>query len=150
MTTAADLRRRELGLIHQAKAALGLDDETYRTMLATVTAKPGKPGKRSAADLDWRERKAVLDHLKTVAAGADGGRPKLPRSPRAATVAPEKAPLVRKIRAQLINHPTGRKPDSYADGMSKQMFGVDKYTWCTPEQLEKLIQALAVDSRRRG
>lgn len=135
MTTAADLRRRELALIHQAKTALGLDDDTYRALLERLT------GKRSAADLDWRGRKLVLDHLK-----AQGARPKSKARP----VAPEKAPLVAKIRAQLINHPTGRLPDSYADGIAKQMFGVDNYTWCNLAQLDKLVQALAVDTRRRG
>ena len=141
MTTAADLRRRELGLIHQAKAALGLDDDTYRAMLSSVTAKPGKPGKRSAADLDWRERKLVLDHLK-----AKGAKSK----PKSRPVASDKAPLVAKIRAQLINHPAGRKPDAYVDGISKRMFGVDNYTWCSLDQLDKIVQALAVDARRRG
>ena len=134
--TPATLRNRELGQIHQSAAALGLDDATYRAMLHTVT------GKTSAADLDWRERKRVLDHLK-----AKGARPKAKSRP---AVSPDRAPLVRKIRAQLINHPTGRLPDSYADGIAKQMFGVDNYTWCRPDQLETLIQALAVDARRRG
>lgn len=139
--TPATLRNRELGLIHAAAKLLGLDDETYRDMLANITAKPGKPGKRSAADLDWRERRAVIEHLKGAGGGTAKTRPAVPR---------ERAALVRKIRALLINHPTGRLPDSYADGIAQRMFGVDNYTWCQPEQLHKLVQALAVDTQRRG
>ncbi len=55
---AADIRKRELAQIHIAKAALGLDDETYRDMLWTVARV------RSASELDWAGRKQVLDHFK--------------------------------------------------------------------------------------
>ena len=136
MTTAAALRNKELGFIHSAAKALGMDDDTRRDLMERLT------GKRSAADLDWRGRKVVIEHLK-----AAGGKAPAKTRP---TIAADKAPLVRKIRALLINHPAGRKPDSYADGISKQMFGVDNYTWCSLDQLHKIAQALAVDARRRG
>lgn len=59
MTRTADqIRKGELAQIHIAKTELGLDDDTYRTMLWSV----GRV--KSAKDLDWRGRKAVLDHLK--------------------------------------------------------------------------------------
>lgn len=56
--SADQLRRAELAQIHIAKSQLGLDDETYRAMLWSV----GRV--KSSSDLDWRGRKAVLDHLK--------------------------------------------------------------------------------------
>jgi phage gp16-like protein len=58
MTASPDTRRRELAQIHIAKAQLGLDEETYRSMLWTV----GRV--RSAADLDYAGRNAVLEHRK--------------------------------------------------------------------------------------
>jgi phage gp16-like protein len=50
----------------------------------------------------------------------------------------------------LINHPTGAKPDGYADGMAKRMFDVDRFEWLKPDQLHKLIQSLEVDRQRRS
>jgi phage gp16-like protein len=56
--TSDQLRRAEIAQIHIAKSQLGMDDDTYRAMLWSV----GRV--RSSSDLDWRGRKAVLDHLK--------------------------------------------------------------------------------------
>lgn len=56
--TADQLRRAEIAQIHIAKSQLGMNDDTYRAMLWSV----GRV--RSSSDLDWRGRKAVLDHLK--------------------------------------------------------------------------------------
>lgn len=44
--------------IHIAKKQLGLDDDTYRDLLARVT------GKRSAGDMSDAERRAVLDEMR--------------------------------------------------------------------------------------
>lgn len=85
--TAKSLRSRDLAQIHIAKQQLGLDDDTYREMLFTVTRK------RSASDLDAHERNQVLQHLMSR-----GWKPK-----QAATPAPERAakapPQVRLIYA---------------------------------------------------
>ena len=58
-------RKRELGHIHQGKAALGWSDEDYRFHLLQNT------GKSSAADLDSAGRAAVLSHMAKL-----GFRPK--------------------------------------------------------------------------
>ncbi|MFA7242045.1 MAG: regulatory protein GemA [Sulfuricellaceae bacterium] len=129
-------RNRELGLIHQLAKALGMAEDTRRTLYHTVT------GKRSAADMDQHERERVIEHLK-----AKGGS--VPPKTRP-TIPKERLPLVKKIRALLINHPTGRKPDSYADAIAQHMFGVDRYTWLPPAQLQKIVQALTVDTQRRS
>lgn len=128
--TAPDIRRRELAQIHVAKAQLGLDDETYRAMLWTVARV------KSAADLDWAGRKKVLDHLK-----AGGFKIKSRPAPAAS-----KAVLVSKIRAQLIA--LDNKPDTYADGMARHMFHIERFEWCAPHQLGKIIAALAVQQKR--
>lgn len=56
--TAVDAaRRRELGQIHQGKAALAWSDDDYRVHLRRLT------DKSSAADLDAAGRRRVLDHM---------------------------------------------------------------------------------------
>lgn len=133
-STGSDLRKRELAQIHVAKAQLGLDDDTYRAMLWTVARV------KSAADLDWAGRKKVLDHLKA-------GGFKIKSKSRPAPAA-SKAALVSKIRAQLIA--LGNKPDAYADGMARHMFHIERFEWCDPVQLGKVIAALAVQQKRKG
>lgn len=49
--------RKQLALIHIGKKRLGLDEETYRTVLRNVTSK------RSAAQLTVDEAGRVIDHM---------------------------------------------------------------------------------------
>jgi len=42
------------------------------------------------------------------------------------------------------------RPWSYADGMAKRMFKVERLTFCTPVHLNKIIAALTYDARRHG
>ena len=128
-----DLRKRELAQIHIARQQLGMDEDTYRAMLWTVARVT------SAADLDWAGRKQVLDHCKAKGWKNTKHRPAPAKS---------KAALVAKIRALLIA--AGNRPDAYADGMARRMFGLARFDWCTHQQLGKLIAALAIDARRRG
>lgn len=128
--TAPDIRKRELALIHVAKAQLGLDDETYRAMLFAIARV------KSAADLDWAGRKKVLDHLK-----AGGFKIKSRPAPAA-----NKAGLVSAVRASLIA--CGNKPDAYADGMARHMFHIERFEWCDPVQLRKIIAALGYQQKR--
>lgn len=60
-------RKRELGHIHQGKAALHWTDDDYRYHLRNVT------GKTSSADLDAAGRRKLLDHM-----AACGWRPAAP------------------------------------------------------------------------
>lgn len=53
-------RKRELGHIHQGKAALGWSDDDYRYHLRELT------GKASAADLDLAGRRKVLMHMEAL------------------------------------------------------------------------------------
>lgn len=121
--SADRLRKSELAQIHLAKQALGLDDATYRQMLQTVCKAT------SSADLDWRGRKKLLDHLKSC------GWVKKTRQ-----TGGKHAPQIAKVRALLIAQ--GNLPDAYADGISKRMFGVARFTWCDAGQLTALITAL--------
>jgi len=64
-------RKRELGHIHQGKAALGWSDDDYRYHLQTLT------GQSSSAQLDAAGRRKVLAHMATLG-----------YAPRAATFKP--------------------------------------------------------------
>lgn len=134
-------RKRDLATIHIAKAAINLDDQTYRAKLLELG------GVDSSSKLDQQGRARVIAYLK--AAGwkptATKGGSKRPKRP---TPAPENVKLCKRIRAQLIS--LGKLPDTYADGISKQAFGVDFYEWCTPDQLHKVSAMLAAEQRRKG
>ncbi|MGQ0700398.1 MAG: phage protein GemA/Gp16 family protein [Panacagrimonas sp.] len=131
-----DPRNRELARIHVLKAQLGLDDDQYRTMLHVVARV------ESSKDLDTHGRRQVIEHLEAHAKRAGVATP-VRQKP-----ADAKARQVAKIRALLINAPGGRRDDAYADAMAQRMFQVQRFTWCSSEQLHKIIGALAVDLRR--
>lgn len=133
----ADIVRREITLIHVAKQKLGMDDDTYRDMLWTVARV------KSSTELDFAGRKKVLDHMK--ASGFKVISPRAGTTPRPRSSA-DKAPMVAKVRALLIA--LDNKPDAYADGMSRHMFKVDRFEWCTPQQLGKIIAALSYQQQR--
>jgi phage gp16-like protein len=140
MSHPAPPRNADLAKIHVAKKQLGISDEDYRAMLwaqARVT---------SAKDLDHVGRAKVLAHLERL--GFKAKASPTTKRPQRPTPAPEKLKLVRRIRAQLIS--LGRLPDTYADSIAKQMFGVDFYEWCTPEQLHKVSAALGVQQGKKG
>lgn len=135
--TQADSRRRDLAKIHIAKKQLGMDDATYREMLFNIT------GFRSAADLDSKQRRTVIKHLK---AGGYRSRPKSAKaSGMGRTTAPDRAPLLSKIGAIIADLGL---PWAYADGMAKRMFGVDRVRWLIPDQLHKVTAALVYHQKR--
>lgn len=140
---ARDHRNADLAKIHVARAQLKMTDEDYRAMLWTQARV------ESAKDLDHIGRAKVLDYFQAI-----GFKPVTKpgaRRPKRPAVAADKAKLVRRIRAQLIS--LERKPDSYADGIARQMFGEaapDFYEWCNHDQLHAITAALAVQQRREG
>lgn len=81
--TAQTLRRRDLATIHLGKKALGLDDDTYRDMLYTVTRK------RSSADLDAHERGLVISHLVSRGFQPKPAKPDTPAPARVAKAPPQ-------------------------------------------------------------
>lgn len=131
MALGNDSRRRELAKIHLATKQLGLDEETYRSMLWTVARV------HSAKDLDAAGRARVLEHLRS--------RGFRSRRMGRTTPAGDKVKLVAKIRAMLTS---AQRPDEYADGMSRKMFGVERFEWCDPDQLRRIVAALVYDAKR--
>jgi phage gp16-like protein len=136
------VRRNELAAIHVAKKQLGLDDDTYRTMLFTVARV------WSARDLDHAGRQAVIEHLRrrgfkrveapaaAAAAQPHGTKPSVPADRQA---------LVNKIEALLAD---GGKPWNYARAMASRMFKL-QLEWCSADQLRRLVAALEYDRQRR-
>lgn len=126
-----------LAKIHIAKAQLGLDDDTYRALLARVA------GVRSAKDLTTRQVGAVLREFERL-----GFQPKPARKGRAAPVpAADRAALIGKIEAQLSE---AQRAWAYADAMALRMFKVERVEWCDTDQLRRLVAALAYDAKRNG
>ncbi|MDO9625162.1 MAG: regulatory protein GemA [Pseudomonas sp.] len=127
-----------LAKIHVAKAQLGLDDETYRALLARIA------GVRSAKDLNTRQIGAVLAEFERL-----GFKP-LPTKKagrKAPKAAPDKAAMIVKIEAYLAE---AKRPWAYADAMALRMFKVERVEWCDGDQLRRLIAALGYDAKRHG
>lgn len=127
-----------LAKIHVAKAQLGLDDETYRALLARIA------GVRSAKDLNKRQIGAVLAEFERL-----GFKPNTPKKAGRAVpkAAPGRAAMIGKIEAFLAE---AKRPWSYADAMALRMFKVERVEWCDADQLRRLIAALTYDAKRHG
>ncbi len=131
-------RNAALGKIHIAKKALGLDDDTYRTLLARVA------GVTSAKDLNPRQVSAVLAEFERLGWQPVAARKAGRKTPKPA---PDRQKLVGKIEAFLAE--AGR-PWAYADAMCSRMFQVERVEWCDSDQLQRLVAALVYDARRHG
>jgi len=127
-----DTRKTDLAKIHIARQQLCLDDESYRAMLWTIARV------ESAKDLDAAGRRAVLDHLRS--------RGFKPRKKARTTPSYSRKALVKKIQALMLSHGFS---DDYIDGMARKMFQVDRYEWCEPGQLWRLVAALNYHIKRQ-
>lgn len=125
-------RRRDLASIHIAKKQLGMEDDSYRHMLWSVARV------RSAGELDFPGRKAVLAHLK-----ACGFTPKRVGA---------SDPLSRKIRALwlrlkargALRDPSEKALESYVEHQTS----VKKLQWLSSEQAAQVIESLKAWERR--
>ncbi|TWC35079.1 phage gp16-like protein [Pseudomonas sp. SJZ079] len=127
-----------LAKIHIAKQQLGLDDDTYRALLARIT------GVRSAKELNPRQVGAVLAEFERL-----GWQPKSAKKAgrKVAKPAAERQAQVGKIEAFLAE---ARRPWAYADAMALRMFKVERVEWLDGDQLRRLVAALAYDAKRHG
>lgn len=129
--------------IHIARRDLALDDDVYRSILARVA------GVRSSKELTPRQIGRVLAEFERL-----GWEPKPSAKPAAkrtgrATPNPsdERKALVGKIEAQLA---AAGRPWAYADALALRMFQIERAEWCEPDQLRRLVAALAYDAKRHG
>ncbi len=121
------LRNRQLAQIHIAKKDLGMDDETYRFLLADVAQV------NSSADLDAAGRQAVLVRFK------EKGWVNKKQRGMPVNVDKSKARMIHKIGALLADM---KLTWNYANGIARQMYDVESVGWCKPKQLRGIITAL--------
>lgn len=132
----AGARQRDLARIHILAKEVGLDDDVYRDVLWTIARV------RSARDLDQHGRQLVIDHLLTRRTGHPAERERRRPKPSA-----DRAPLTKKVEAQMRDLGVG---DAYVDGIAKRMFGIERWTLCSPAQLTKITASLWYAQRRRA
>lgn len=133
-----DRRRAELAKIHIGRKQLDLDEESYRGLLERVT------GQRSSADLDASGRGRVIEEMHRLGCEFRGRR----RRRKRIRVSSDRRGLLGKIYAEL-----GDRPVNYARAILRRQCGEgapDRLEWATPEQLRKVVAALAIDRRRRA
>lgn len=131
-------RAKDLARIHLAKKELGLDEETYRSLLVATT------GKASAGELAPGERWKLLCELGRLGA-ASGGPVQFPGKPTQVPFASRA--LMTKIEAYLAE---AKRPWAYAHGMAQKMFKRARIQDCDPEELRRIVAALEYDARRHG
>lgn len=145
--SAIETRRKNgIKAIKACVRQLGIDDATYRTMLASIT------GKTSATLLSLAEQGAVLDHLKRSGAGTptakarDGGRKRV-------TPPKDKTALMAEIHGWLseMQRVTGKSYTlKYADAIAKRNGWADAVDFCSPHDLHLVVGALARTARHLG
>lgn len=125
-----------IGIIKAAQQYLKLDDETYRSILVRMT------GKDSAKKLTLEELSQVRDYFH------DQGYPRKSKRKhgRRPSVPVSRELLLGKIEALLTD---AQRPWNYAESMAAHMFNRQKIEWLTFGELTKLMQALAMDAKRR-
>lgn len=130
-------RQKRISKIHIAQQQLGLDDATYRSLLAQAT------GKTSCKDMTDNELAAVLNLLQQKGFGADVGAKAYQRTPLHFA---EQGAMMRKMGALLTQ--TG-KTWGYAHGMARKMFSVDSVQQLNTHQMHKLLAALQIYANRQ-
>lgn len=128
------MRRRLIAMIHVARKQLGLDEDTYRSLLGRVT------GQRSAAQLTEGQLGAVVDAMKERGFVPTRGH------------AYSDKPHVRKVWALwaeleltgLVRSP-GR---ASCRAFVQRMTGVTDPEWLSPEQANVVIEGIKAWKRR--
>ena len=127
-----------LGKIHIAQQQLGMDDESYRALLARVA------GVRSAKELNSKQAGNVLREFERLGFKAKPSARAKGKPHNFSQLSGE----IQVIEAQLTNMGL---PWTYADAIARQQFGVAKVAWLKkPEQLKAVLAALHVEQEKRG
>lgn len=124
------LTRKQLSIVHVAKARTGMSDEDYRALLSRFDVETSK-------DLTVPQFSEMMAHFEGL-----GFRPAT--SFKRAVGSRER--LSEKVKAIMAD--MGLK-DAYVDGMARRMFKVDAWRWLSAQQLHKLVAALTYHQRRR-
>lgn len=125
-------RRALTAQVHIAKKDLAMDDDAYRAMLNE------RFGVESSGSLGILKLKDLVAHFEKL-----GWVPKRNPNPRNDIVR-----LCKRIWAQCYS--LGRPVPDYGDAIAKQMFNIEKVTWCNAEQLRAITTALAKQQSKEG
>lgn len=134
MKAKAYNRNNELAQIHIAKQQLGLDDETYRSMLFTVARV------ESSKDLDYAGRQAVIAHLK-----ARGWQNKPARKARTNQLLADdpQSKMIRGLWLELHTLGAVRNPsESSLNAFIKRHTKIDRLEWLGSREASGVIEIL--------
>ena len=130
-------RKKMVAKVKIAQGQLGLDDDTYRDLLESVT------GKRSAAKLKCWELDNVIKRLQQK-----GFKPTRPKRSGSRTQADDdQSKLIRSLWIQLHEAGKVRDPDeralvNWAKGQFKNSHGIEALQWLDVYQKRRLIESL--------
>jgi phage gp16-like protein len=131
---AADLARREIQLIHVARQKVGMDEDTYRALLLD------RFGVASSKELDWQQRKQLLEHFKTL------GFKVIPstKRPQARALAGDaQSTKIRELWLTLHSAGKVRNPSETAlAAFVKRQTKVDALQWLSTKQASAVIEEL--------
>lgn len=130
--------KREKALLHVARQQLGLSEEAYRDMLASV-------GCRSSVELDAGRFDEIMRRLEAGGFRRKRRHSSAPASGMDRSSTPEREPLLSRIGAELTIQ---KLPWSYADAIAGQMYGIRFVRWCEPMQLRAVVTALIKRKRK--
>ena len=129
-------RRAMIAKIKIAQKELGMDDDTYRTVLMRAA------GRNSCTQMSDGQLEAVLREMQRL-----GFAPRQSAYVRPPLHLADHGGLIRKIGALLAQ--TG-KTWAYANGIARKMFGVETVQRCDAEQMRKVLAALNYQARREA
>lgn len=143
---ATDPRRQQLARIHMGKKALKLGEREYRSLLMLASADPdtGLGGLDSSTHMTVEQRNRVLAEMARLGFKEErkvARRKRWPGEPANC----DDVPMLRKVRALLTE---AKRPWSYAHGVAKKMFHVNRVEWLREDQMHSLISALQIDANR--
>ena len=125
------ISKKQIGLIHVARAKTGMSEEDYRALLSGF-------GAVSSTQLSQAAFASVMRHFEKM-----GFRPVKPFR-RASSGKQRLAAKVAAIREAM------NLPEAYIDAMAQRMFKVASHRWLTADQLHKLVAALTYHQRKQA
>lgn len=127
-------RNGDLAAIHIAKARLGLPEDEYRDLMATVCG-----GIRSAAQLDITGRRRFLAHLQACLRQQ---QPERPQAVIRGALTPQQRLMwslwMRLADAGLVNE----RSMSALQAWTARQTGVDQIVWLNPQQQQLVLASL--------
>lgn len=150
---ATQERSRLIKLIHVGRREIGMDDDSYRMMLAGM---PALGGRTSSADLSIQGLRLVLDALKAKGFKI---RPKKPAKPQGRALADDaQSRLIRHLWLQLADAGVVRdRSEAALASFVCSMVKIEALQWLTNDQASRVIEHLkswmkrvANEARARG